>query len=46
MIAKKYFNFSDEEIEAICNSDLSDKIDNLHEIYRKYPLVALTKWQI
>lgn len=43
MIAKKYFDFSDEEIEAVCNSDISNKIDNLHEIYRKYPLVTLTK---
>ena len=44
MIAKHFFDFTDEQIEAICHSFTNSSYTNdIHEIYRAYPLVTLTR---
>lgn len=43
MIAKHFFNFTDEEIEAICHSNESCRVDDFHDLLRTYPLITLTK---
>lgn len=44
MIAKKYISFTDEQIEAIVQSNTkSDYAGDIHNIMRSYPLVTLTK---
>lgn len=44
MIAKRFIDFSDEQIEAIIQSSAkSDYAGDIHDIMRRYPLVTLTK---
>jgi hypothetical protein len=44
MIAKRYVAFTDEQIEAIIQSNSkSDYAGDIHNILRSYPLVTLTK---
>lgn len=44
MIAKNFLTFSDEQIEAICNScQNSSCIPDIYEIYKSFPLVSLTR---
>lgn len=44
MIAKRFVNFTDEQIEAIIQSAAkSDYAGDIHDIMRRYPLVTLTK---
>lgn len=44
MIAKRYITFSDEQIEAITQSNTKcEYAGDIHEIMRAYPLVTLTK---
>jgi hypothetical protein len=44
MIAKRYIDFTDEQIEAILQSNArSDYAGDIHTIMRDYPLVTLTK---
>jgi hypothetical protein len=44
MIAKRFINFTDEQIEAITQaSTKSDYAGDIHDIMRSYPLVTLTK---
>jgi len=44
MIAKRFVDFTDEQIEAIIQSSAkSDYAGDIHTIYREYPLVVLTK---
>lgn len=43
MIAKRFFNLSDEQIEAICYATIKElPTPDIHEVRRAYPLVALT----
>ena len=44
MVAKHFFDFTDEQIEAITQSGTKDcYAGDIHDILRSYPLVALTK---
>lgn len=44
MIAKRYINFSDEQVEAITQSATKENYaGDIHSIMRSYPLVTLTK---
>jgi hypothetical protein len=44
MIAKRFVDFTDEQIEAITQSAArSDYAGDIHDIMRSYPLVTLTK---
>jgi len=44
MIAKNYFTFSDEQIEAIIHSTgLNNYSVDIHDVMKTYPLVVLTK---
>ena len=44
MIAKRYLNFTDEQIEAITQSGTKNEYaGDIHDILRSYPLVTLTK---
>ena len=44
MVAKHFFNFTDEQIEAITQSDAKDGYNgDIHDILRSYPLVTLTR---
>lgn len=44
MVAKHFFEFTDEQIEAITQSDTKDSYaGDIHDILRSYPLVTLTK---
>lgn len=44
MIAKRFINFTDEQIEAICFANSNDCYGgDIYDIRREYPLVALTK---
>ena len=44
MIAKRFLDFTDEQIEAITQSSTkSEYAGDIHEIMRAYPLVTLTK---
>ena len=44
MIAKYFFEFNDEQIEAITQSGTKDSYaGDIHDIFRSYPLVTLTK---
>ena len=41
MIAKKYFEFNDEQIEAICFANSNNTQIDIHNIRKQYPLVTL-----
>jgi len=44
MVAKHFFDFTDEQIEAITQADTKDSYaGDIHDILRSYPLVTLTK---
>ena len=43
MQIKKYIELSDEQIEAIIQSRSSEYTPDIHDIFRNYPLVTLTK---
>ena len=43
MIAKKFFDFTDEQIEAIIYSRPNDFAPDIHDVLRQYPLVTLTR---
>ena len=43
MQLKNIIQFTDEQIEAIVNSGPSDYTPDIHDIYRAYPLVVLTR---
>lgn len=44
MIAKRYFSFTDEQIEAIMHSTgLNNYSVDIHDVLKTYPLVTLTK---
>ena len=44
MVAKHFFNFTDEQIEAITQADSRESYaGDIHDIMRSYPLVTLTK---
>lgn len=44
MVAKHFFDFTDEQIEAITQSDSRESYaGDIHDILRSYPLVTLTK---
>ncbi len=43
MQIKKYIDLSDEQIEAIIHSRSSDYTPDIHDVFRSYPLVTLTK---
>lgn len=44
MVAKHFFEFTDEQIEAITQSDTRESYaGDIHDIMRSYPLVTLTK---
>ena len=43
MIAKNFFDFTDEQIEAIIHAAPFETGIDIHDIMRQYPLVALTK---
>jgi hypothetical protein len=44
MVAKHFFEFTDEQIEAITQSDTgANYAGDIHDIMRSYPLVPLTK---
>ena len=44
MVAKHFFDFTDEQIEAITQSDARESYaGDIHDILRSYPLVTLTK---
>ena len=43
MQLKNIVQFTDEQIEAIVNSGPSDYTPDIHDIYRAYPLVVLTR---
>ena len=44
MVAKHFFDFTDEQIEAITQSDSKENYGgDIHDILRSYPLVTLTK---
>ena len=44
MVAKHFFEFTDEQIEAITQSDVNASYaGDIHDIMRSYPLVTLTK---
>ena len=44
MVAKHFFDFTDEQIEAITQSDTNASYaGDIHDIMRSYPLVTLTK---
>jgi hypothetical protein len=43
MIAKRFFDFTDEQIEAIIYSKPSDFAPDIHDVMRQYPLVTLTR---
>lgn len=43
MIAKRFFEFTDEQIEAIIYSKPSDFAPDIHDVMRQYPLVTLTR---
>lgn len=42
MIVRKYFDLTDEQIEAICFAASSSSQVDIHNIRRNYPLVTLT----
>jgi hypothetical protein len=44
MVAKHFFDFTDEQIEAITQADSKEQYaGDIHDIMRSYPLVTLTK---
>ena len=44
MIAKRFINFTDEQIEAITQSGVKNEYaGDIHDILRSYPIVTLTK---
>ena len=43
MIAKNFFSFTDEQIEAIIHAAPFETEVDIHDVMRQYPLVALTK---
>jgi hypothetical protein len=44
MISKHFFDFTDEQIEAITQADAKESYaGDIHDILRSYPLVTLTK---
>ena len=44
MVAKHFFNFTDEQIEAITQADSRESYaGDIHDILRSYPLVTLTR---
>lgn len=44
MVAKHFFDFTDEQIEAITQADARESYaGDIHDIMRSYPLVPLTK---
>ena len=44
MVAKHFFDFTDEQIEAITQADTKEQYaGDIHDIMRSYPLVTLTK---
>ena len=44
MVAKHFFDFTDEQIEAITQADTREQYaGDIHDILRSYPLVTLTK---
>ena len=43
MLAKKFFDFTDEQIEAIIYSRPNDFAPDIHDVLRQYPLVTLTR---
>lgn len=44
MVAKHFFEFTDEQIEAITQADSKDSYaGDIHDIMRSYPLVTLTR---
>lgn len=44
MVIRKLIDLTDEEVEAICQSNTRDSYaGDIYEIYRDYPLVTLTK---
>ena len=44
MVAKHFFEFTDEQIEAITQADTREQYaGDIHDILRSYPLVTLTK---
>ena len=44
MVAKHFFDFTDEQIEAITQADAKEQYaGDIHDILRSYPLVTLTK---
>ena len=44
MVAKHFFDFTDEQIEAITQADTKEQYaGDIHDILRSYPLVTLTK---
>ena len=44
MVAKHFFDFTDEQIEAITQADSRESYaGDIHDIMRSYPLVTLTK---
>ena len=43
MVAKHFFEFTDEQIEAITQADAKESYaGDIHDIMRSYPLVSLT----
>lgn len=42
MLTRKLIDYSDEQIEAICNADASTYVNDIHEIRKQFPLVILT----
>ena len=43
MLAKNFFDFTDEQIEAIIHAAPFETEVDIHDVMRQYPLVALTK---
>ena len=44
MIAKKFVDLTDEQVEAITQADAKESYaGDIHDIMRSYPLVTLTK---
>jgi hypothetical protein len=43
MQIKNLISLTDEQIEAIVHSGLSDYAPDIHDIFRAYPLVTLTR---